>query len=190
MFSKKRICLIVIIVLLIIVGVYGIVRMDVSYQAAYPKTPAGKIQIKVIPASLLMSTSKQGDYFDRGNELFSRLFTYINENKVSMTVPVEAEIKNARMKFYIGTADRKKNLRDGSQVTVITEKRRTVVSCGIRGGYSRTNFQKAKARLETWLQENTGYQRAGDAYAVYWNSPFMPWFLKRSEVHIPVIKRQ
>jgi hypothetical protein len=27
---------------------------------------------------------------------------------------------------------------------------------------------------------------AGEAYAIYWNSPFVPGFLKRYEVHVPV----
>ena len=82
---------------------------------------------------------------------------YINENQVSMTVPVEADIKNARMKFYVGTVDREKNLRDGNQVNVIAEKERTVVSCGIRGSYSRANFQKGKGRLESWLRNDLSY---------------------------------
>ena len=30
---------------------------------------------------------------------------------------------------------------------------------------------------------------AGPAYAVYWNSPFTPWFLKRYEVHVRVRPR-
>jgi len=75
-------------------------------------------------------------------------------------------------------------------VRVETVPGRTVVSIGIRGAYKKSNFDKALAKLESWLKENTQYVQRGDAYGVFWDAPFMPWFLKRSEVHIPVTKRE
>ena len=40
--------------------------------------------------------------------------------------------------------------------------------------------------LKAWLAKRTDVKAAGEPYAVYWNSPFVPFFLKQSEVHIPV----
>jgi hypothetical protein len=34
------------------------------------------------------------------------------------------------------------------------------------------------------------YEVAGDAYAVYWDGPFVLGFFKRSEVHIPIKLRE
>jgi len=48
-----------------------------AYEPAYPKTPDGKIEIKIIPASKLMGTEKPGSCFESNNELFMRLFRYI-----------------------------------------------------------------------------------------------------------------
>jgi len=58
----------------------------------------------------------------------------------------------------------------------------------VRALINESSFIKAKAQLAQWLKDNTEYRQAGDAYAVFWDAPFMPWFLKRSEVHIAVQK--
>jgi hypothetical protein len=107
-----------------------------------------------------------------------------------MTVPVEAEIDSSKMKFYLGDKDKPKNLPEKTNVRVETVPGRTVVSIGIRGSYTKSNFDKALAKLERWLKENTQYARGGDAYSVFWDAPFMPWFLKRSEVHIPITSKK
>jgi DNA gyrase inhibitor GyrI len=161
-----------------------------AYEAAYPKTPKGAIEIKTIPAAKLMVTESPGGYFDRSNDLFRRLFRYISANDVSMTVPVEAQVENAQMKFYVSKADSSKNLPEQGQVKVVNLPERTVVSIGIRGSYTKEKFDKNREKLTVWLRENPRYQPAGDAYAVYWDAPFVPWFLKHSEVHIPVTEKK
>ena len=64
---------------------------------------------------------------------------------------------------------------------------RTVASLGSKGSYSKANFEKAKARLLTWLESQEDLQAIGEPYAVYWHGPFTPWFMKRFEVHLPVL---
>ncbi len=36
----------------------------------------------------------------------------------------------------------------------------------------------------------TGPPAAGEPFAVYWDGPFKPWFMKRAEVHVPVRRVQ
>ena len=175
-------------ILIIFIGVPLVIKNIYGVEEAFKKTSAGKIEIKTIPASMVMVSESEGNYFGTRNYLFRRLFNYISENNVAMTTPVEARIENAQMKFYVGTKDKLKELKDQGSVKVVTIPQRTVVSIGIRGTYTESNFEKAKTQLEQWLRDNTGYQQAGAAYAVYWDGPFMPWFLKRSEVQIPVEK--
>ena len=155
-------------------------------ESAFEKTPVGSVIVKSIPSSKMLLTVGEGNYFDNRNDLFRRLFNYINTNKVAMTVPVEVEIENASMKFYVGSKDKLKALQDEGSVQVIDLPPREVVSIGIRGAYTRKHFEEAKSKLETWLKENRQYQQTAEAYAVYWDAPFMPWFLKRAEVHIPI----
>jgi hypothetical protein len=107
-----------------------------------------------------------------------------------MTTPVEAGIQPGTMVFYLDPASSKRgdlNLMDGVERKPVTE--RIVASIGIRGGYSRESFEKNQAKLREWLKAQSDWEAAGEAYAVYWNSPFVIWFLKRSEVHLPVRKR-
>lgn len=38
-----------------------------------------------------------------------------------------------------------------------------------------------------WLAKRADVKAAGEPYAIYWNSPSVPFFLKKSEVHLPVV---
>lgn len=71
-------------------------------------------------------------------------------------------------------------------VVVLTRPERLVVSHGGRGSYTRAHFEEARAAALAWLATRPDLVADGEACAVYWNSPFMPGFLKRYEVHIPV----
>lgn len=174
---------------LLFLGVYCMAGTGNAYEAAYPKTPKGTIEIKTIPAAKLMVTKNSGGYFDSNNDMFMRLFRYINANNVSMTVPVEAQIEAAQMTFYVGSADSAKNLAEQGEVKVVDLPERAVVSIGIRGSYTKEKFEENREKLIAWLRENQLYQPAGAAYAVYWDAPFVPWFWKHSEVHIPVTEK-
>jgi len=41
----------------------------------------------------------------------------------------------------------------------------------------------------TWLAAQPTVEAAGEPYAVYWNAPYVPPFMKRFEVHVPVRPR-
>ena len=63
---------------------------------------------------------------------------------------------------------------------------RLVASRGRKGSYSRENFEQTRGELLAWLKTRPDLEATGDPYAVYWRGPFTPWFLKRTEVHVPV----
>ena len=163
-------------------------NMTYAYDQAFPKTPAGEIEIKTLPASTLIAChgQGQGDYFDRSDSLFRPLFRYIQENDIAMTTPVEAEIKPGVMYFYIGAVAAKRQLAKTDAVDVVELPERTVLSVGLRGTYSGENFAKGEALLRAWIAKQAGYRATGPARAIYWNGPFTPGLLKRSEVHLPV----
>lgn len=184
-----KIALIVILVI-VVLGIVLMGRNIYFVESAFNKAPVGRIEIKTIPESRVLMSEMKGNYFNTKNSLFRALFNYIQNNQVSMTVPVEAEIDSSKMKFYLGTKDKVKDLPNKNNVRVETAPGRTVVSIGIRGAYTKRNFDKALKKLEVWLKENIQYVPVGEAYGVFWDAPFMPWFLKRSEVHIPISKRE
>lgn len=160
-----------------------------AYEAAYPMTAAGFCEIKTLPAGSVLRTSSRGEYFQENNGLFMRLFNTINQNKVPMTVPVEAKMKPGAMVFYLDSSSAKrKDLQLPAGVTRQTLPPRTVASIGIRGGYSRESFEANLARLKAWLKTQPKWHVDGEPYAVYWNGPFTLPPFKRSEIHLPVQK--
>ena len=61
-----------------------------------------------------------------------------------------------------------------------------VAAIGVRGRYSRENFEKARQELINWIKKDNDLKAIGEAYAVYWNGPFTPWFFKKAEVQVQV----
>ena len=160
--------------------------MTTKYEAIYPITKPGTVELKTLPGTTFISTQASGSYFNNGNPLFSRLFGYIRQNKVKMTVPVEADIDTAGMRFFVGAADQERDLDDSDQVTVRTRPERLVLAAGIRGGYNRQTYKSAANVALDWLEAHPEYEPVGEPYMVYWNSPFVPAFMKKSEIHVPV----
>ncbi|WP_298039076.1 heme-binding protein [uncultured Desulfuromonas sp.] len=157
-----------------------------AFEAVFAKTAVDRFEIKTLPPCRVLETSLDGDYFERSGALFKTLFAYIRSHDVSMTVPVEASLEAAGMRFFLGSEDRERPLAEEEGVRVAELPRRTVASHGVRGGYSRDNVLEAKGRLEAWLKKRPEYRPEGEPYAVFWNAPYVPWFLKRFEVHVPI----
>lgn len=160
--------------------------MAMATESAYARTSPGRCEVKDLPAAVSLRAAADKSYFGSENGLFMRLFSFIREHRVAMTVPVEAEMEPGAMRFYVGTSDRQRELPGTTGVTVEKRAARTVAARGIRGAYTDANYRKGLADLRTWLASQPGIEAAGAPYMVYWNSPFVPGLLKRSEVHIPV----
>lgn len=159
-----------------------------AYEKAFEMTPVDEIQVRTLPPGTWLVAEGEGDYFDKSNGLFMKLFNYIKENEVSMTVPVEGDLDGASMRFYVGDADGSKRLDDTEAVDVVRTGDRLVASIGARGSYSESNVRTAQAELQQWLAKQNEYVADGPAYAVFWDGPFTLWFMKRFEVHVPVKK--
>jgi hypothetical protein len=161
--------------------------VGLAYEKAFEETDPGKTEIKIIPERTLIVARREQNYFEENNALFGQLFRYIQDHDVSMTVPVKADIDPGRMYFYIGAEDLKKDLKSSGAVDVITEPERRVLSIGVRGGYSEKNFEKARDTLLDQLAVEKEWKQNGEAYAIFWNGPFVPGFMKKFEVHVPVV---
>lgn len=155
-------------------------------EEAFPKTEPGKIEIKELPAGRLLESASDGDYFENSGQLFRPLFNYIQKNGISMTTPVEAKIDPGKMYFWVAEDQKEKADRENESVSVIDIPKRTVAAIGGRGSYSQSNYEEAKQKLEDWVQSNDSITPIGEPYAVYWNGPFTPWFLKTFEVQLQV----
>jgi len=159
-----------------------------AYEAAYPMTAAGFIEIKKLPMGTVLRTSMRGEYFDENNNLFRRLFDTINRNRVPMTVPVEAKMMPGTMLFYLDPASAKrKDLQLPPGVTRQTLPARSVASIVFLQLAAAVCSGRMTRRLRAWLKTQTKWRAVGEPYAVYWNGPFTLPPFKRSEIHWPVV---
>ena len=156
----------------------------------HEKTPVGEIKVLQLPERTALEASFSGNYFDENNGLFEKLFKFINANDISMTTPVEGDIDPGRMRFFVGRGDLAKDIKPCVNVEVKKMNPRLVVAIGIRGGYTKDRFYDHRDKLEEWVRKNDRYSKNGDAYGVYWNGPFIPGPLKRSEVHLPIQQKE
>jgi len=161
-----------------------------AYEAMHEKTPVGEIMALDLPKRVALEAKTSGPYFQSDNGLFRKLFRFISKNDISMTTPVEADINPGKMRFFVGNKDMAKQIASTQDVEVITLDARKVVSIGARGSYSMKRFEQNKEKLLQWVAKQTKYEVIGEAYAVYWDGPFVLGFFKRSEVHLPVKLRK
>lgn len=161
-----------------------------AYETMFEQTPVGEIKIIGLPERIALEAKSSGPYFQSDNGLFRKLFRYISKNDVAMTTPVEADINPGKMRFFVGAKDQGKNISSTKEVEVRRLAPQKVVAIGVRGSYSIKRFMDHKQKLTQWLDKEKKYEVAGDAYAVYWDGPFVLGFFKRSEVHIPIKLRQ
>jgi hypothetical protein len=103
-----------------------------------------------------------------------------------MTTPVEARMDPGAMYFWVSSTQEEKATSDTANVRVIDVPERTVASHGSRGSYSQNNFEKAKAILLNWVNNQSDIETIGEPFGVYWNGPFTPWFLKTFEVQVEI----
>ena len=156
-----------------------------AYESAYPMAEPKTIEVIKLPAARLLQAKMNGSYFEQSNNMFRQLFNYIKTNDIAMTVPVEGQLENASMRFYLGS-DAPELLSDTDEVNVIEFPERQVLRVGGKGSYAESNINKATAELYTWLNQQSEWEADGEAYAVFWNGPFTLWFMKRFEIHLPV----
>ncbi len=134
---------------------------------------------------------------EKRNGQFMVLFRHIQAEKIAMTAPVVMEYATQAgnapsklgateaMAFLYRRPDQGKT-GDYGDVVVENDRPVQVVSVGLQGSYRKANFRKALDGLRQWLDEHSQWRLAGPPRVLAYNSPFMPWWNKYSEVQIPV----
>ncbi|QXD23594.1 heme-binding protein [Opitutia bacterium ISCC 51] len=157
-----------------------------AYEQAFEPTKPGVIEFKELPAGRLLESRGNGSYFDSSNNLFGPLFRYIQKNDIAMTTPVEARMDPGTMYFWVSKTQEEKASKDAASVRVIDVAKRRVAAHGARGSYSPENFEKTMSALLKWVDSQSDIETVGDPFAVYWDGPFKPWFLKTYEVQVEI----
>lgn len=194
--------------LLIPLGIIAIAAVAVGvYQANSaplpegfpPPTPDGKIEVKSYPAYRCATYHYQGNLAEAANRAFYPLYQHISSNQISMTAPVETRYPSSTLEtaglldaqgeasvsfLYRGTNIYPAAINNNIQIEDISPM--TVVSLGLKGGYSYQNYREGLARLENWLRQHPEYEIAGSPRRFFYDGPYIPDALKRSEIQVPI----
>ena len=203
----KKIYLFILTVTFITIGGNGAVAIEEVPYTVIEKNKA--FELRQYSPHIVAETTVEGAFDQVGSEGFRRLADYINgENRskqsIAMTAPVsqEAQSKKIAMTAPVGqekSGDRwritfvmpAKYALDtlpepiDSRIELKQEPGRLMAAVRYSGTWSRKGYEENKERLLAWIQERGFKQTAEPVWARY-NPPFMPWFLRRNEILIPV----
>jgi len=170
---------------------------------------ANSFELRRYESHIVAETFVEGDFKSVGDEGFRRLFDYISGNnrtkqsipmtepvsqeavseKISMTAPVTQEQVGGRWRitFLMPSTHTMETLPGPLDPKVELKKvpGRLVAALRYSGTWSETRYEQKEADLRAIMQVR-GLKPVGDPVFARYNPPFMPWFLRRNEVLIPV----
>ena len=170
-----------------------------------------RFELRQYEAQIVAETYVEGNLEDVGNTGFRRLYAYISgdnrkKQSISMTAPVRQEASSEKIAMTAPVSQEKKDNQwritfmmpaeytmemlpepIDERVKLAEEPGRLMAAVKYSGTWSKEGYEKNKALLEEYLRSR-GLSKAGAAVWARYDPPFMPWFLRRNEVLIPVEK--
>lgn len=196
--------------ILILLGVAALAAVAVGVYRANsaplpegfpPPTPAGKIEVKRYPAYRMATYRYRGKLSQAANRSFSPLFQHISRNEIAMTAPVETrypsstweggdkleEVGEASVSFlYRRTDTYPQEIAQNIEVEDVPPM--VVVSLGQQGSYTYESYLENLGRLKDWLAQHPEYRVSGVPRRFFYDGPFVPDALKRSEIQLPLME--
>lgn len=169
----------------------------------------GDFELRQYSPQIVAETIVEGEFDEVGNEGFRILVAYIKGNnrksqsismttpvsqealseKIPMTAPVTQERKGGkwRITFLMPSTYTLETLPEplDKRVKLKETQVRLLAALKYSGTWSRQHYEEKEALLIGMIKERRLTQIGVPIWARY-NPPFMPWFLRRNEVLIPV----
>jgi hypothetical protein len=169
----------------------------------------GRYEIRDYAPCIVAEVVVGGTLTTAGNEAFRQLFRYISgdnrlQQKIDMTAPVSQEESSAKIAMTAPVGQQRGT--DGWVVSFVMPATYTMATIPIpldpdvrlrqiparrlaavrySGFWSEKKYLLYKSKLELWLEEKA-LTRVGAPIWARYNPPFMPWFLRRNEILIPI----
>jgi len=158
---------------------------------------------------ILAETTVDGAFEDAGSEAFSRLFDYISGNnnqqqKVAMTSPVGQEPSSRKIEMTSPVGQQKQDGKwvvsfmmpasftlettpepKDTSVSIRKVPERFIAAVRYSGFWSEKSYRRNLVKLQEWIANNRLTPLGEPIWARY-NPPFMPWFLRRNEILVPI----
>ena len=168
-----------------------------------------RFEVREYKPYIVAETIVDGDFEDAGDEAFGRLFKYISGNnksrqnvemtapvgqvaesqKINMTSPVGQKQLEGRwaVSFMMPASFTLETLPEPKDQNVILRQvpARHMAAVRYSGFWSEEGYMRNKAKLEAWIGEK-GFNTVGEPVWARYNPPFMPWFLRRNEILVPI----
>lgn len=167
-------------------------------------------ELRRYDAQIVAETVVEADLEEAGSKAFSRLFKYISganqsqqkismtapvaqskaSEKISMTAPVSQEQMDSgswRVSFMMPAEYTLETLPvpQNPKVSLREVQERYMAVIRYSGFWSEKNYQSHYVQLQQWI-ESRNLDKLGEAVWARYNPPFMPWFLRKNEILIPV----
>lgn len=206
-FMRKSAALVLLnLLLLVFGGIEAMATEEVKYRVL---ESSGDFELRQYESSLGAETTVEGDFHEVGNEGFRRLFDYISgknrkkqsipmtapvsqeasSEKIPMTAPVNQEKVGGawRITFLMPSALTMETLPEplDSRVKLVKIPGRLMAALSYSGTWSRERYEDKEQRLKELIRQR-GLKIEGEPVFARYNPPYMPWFLRRNEVLIPV----
>jgi hypothetical protein len=171
----------------------------------------GDFELRQYQPHIVAETLVEGDFQEVGNEGFRRLYDYISgknrkqqtipmtapvsqeasSEKIPMTAPVNQEQVGGkwRITFLMPSQYALETLPEPSdpRVQLTTVPGLLMAALSYSGTWSRGRYEEKEKRLKELIRQK-GLKIEGEPIFARYNPPFMPWFLRRNEVLIPVAR--
>ena len=156
----------------------------------------GDFELRAYGATLVAENVVNGEFEEAGNRAFRALFKYIDGNnreqrEIAMTAPVKQEKKDNRWRitFLMPAEYTLETLPEPNdpRVRLTEESGRLMVAVKYSGTWSEEGYEENRAPLEEYIHKR-GLTKTGEPVWARYDPPFMPWFLRRNEVLIPIEK--
>ena len=168
-------------------------------------------EIRQYDPQIVAETFVEGNLEEVGNEGFRRLYAYISgdntkKQSISMTAPVGQETRSEKIAMTAPVKQEKKDNQwritflmpaeytletlpepNDNKVKLKADPGRLMAAVRYSGTWSEDGYEENKALLEDYIQKR-GLVKAGEPVWARYDPPFMPWFLRRNEVLIPIEK--
>lgn len=191
---KQRSLLIILIMIILFSGAHSTLA---SEEASYKVIKVeNSFEVRDYAPYILAETYVTGDFDEAGSNAFRRLFRYISgenrtQEKIDMTAPIGQQKSGDQwvVSFMMPASSNMETLPvpDDPLVTLRQVSTRRMATIRYSGSWSKKNYQKNKIKLDSWVQKED-LSVLGEAIWARYNAPFVPWFMRRNEILVPVLK--
>jgi hypothetical protein len=171
----------------------------------------GDFELRQYEPQIVAETLVEGDFQDVGNEGFRRLYDYISgKNRKQQTIPMTAPVSQEgtseklpmtapvnqeqvggkwRITFLMPSQYTLETLPEplDARLKLTKVPGKLMAALSYSGTWSRGRYEDKERRLKELIWQR-GLNIVGEPVFARYNPPFMPWFLRRNEVLIPVAR--